>query len=220
VVIPAFAVGRAQQLIYLLRGAMERGEAPEMAIHLDSPMAVDATAIYRKFAEESGLEQVDFERGGRSLLGHGVYLHTTRDESLRLNQLPGPRVILSSSGMLAGGRVLHHLRRLLPEPQNQVVLVGFQAAGTRGRALKEGARYLRIHGQDVPVRAEIVDVPGLSGHADQQELLRWLRGLKVAPTRTFVVHGEPEAARELAKRIEQELGFRCTVPRHLDRFDV
>jgi metallo-beta-lactamase family protein len=218
VLVPAFAVGRAQQLIFLIKGLMERGEAPAMAIHVDSPMAVDATAIYRRHAEECGLEGIDLERGGRPFFGTGVYLHPTRDDSMRLNDLQGPRVILSSSGMLAGGRVLHHLRRLLPEPGNMVVLAGFQAEGTRGRALLHGARYLRIHGRDVPVRAEVIDVPGLSGHADRDELLRWLKGLP-PPQRTFIVHGEPPSARALAQRLEQELHFPCTVPRHLERFE-
>jgi metallo-beta-lactamase family protein len=198
---------------------MERGDAPEMAIHLDSPMAVDATEIYRRHAEECGLEGIELERGGRSIFGTGVYLHRSREDSMRLNALTGPRVILSSSGMLAGGRVLHHLRRLLPEPQNVVVLAGFQAIGTRGRALKEGARYLRMHGQDVPVRAEIADVPGLSAHADCDELVRWLSALTAPPKHTFVVHGEPPAAGALARRLLSQLGFACTVPAHLDRFD-
>ncbi len=219
VLIPAFAVGRAQQMIFLLRGLMERGEAPELAIHVDSPMAIDATSIYRRHAEECGLETIDFERGGRPVFGHGVYLHCTREDSLRLNGLSGPRVILSSSGMLAGGRVLHHLRRLLPEPRHVVVLAGYQAEGTRGRRLQNGARFLRMHGQDVPVRAEVAMVPGLSGHADRDELVRWLSGMAEPPRRTFVVHGEPRAAEALKQRLESELRFSCTVPVHLDRFE-
>jgi metallo-beta-lactamase family protein len=219
VLIPAFAVGRAQQMIFQLRGLMDRGLAPSMAIHLDSPMAIEATEIYRRHAEEAGLEKVALRDGARLLYAREVYLHDSHEESMRLNKLAGPRVILSSSGMLAGGRVLHHLRRLLPEPQNVVVLVGYQAEGTRGRTLLQGAKFLRMHGQDVPVRAEIAEVPGLSGHADQDELVRWLRGLPAPPKRTFVVHGEPVASATLAQRLEKELSFRCTIPGHLDRFE-
>lgn len=217
--IPAFAVGRSQQLIWLLRQIMEAGEAPELAIHLDSPMAVDATAIYRRYPEEAGLESVLLQRANGPLFGHGVYLHSSREESMRLNDLAGPRIILSSSGMLAGGRVLHHLRRLLPEPQHVVVLAGFQAIGTRGRALKDGARYLRMHGGDVPVRCQVAEVPGMSGHADAGELLRWLRDLPAPPARTCVVHGEPEAAATFAARLGRELGHTATVAGDLERIE-
>jgi metallo-beta-lactamase family protein len=218
--IPAFAVGRAQQMIFLLRQAMEGGAAPEMAIHLDSPMACDATDIYRRYAEEDGLEAIEFDQGGRTLFGRGVYLHATREESMRLNQLKGPRVILASSGMLAGGRVLHHLRRLLPEPENFIVLAGYQADGTRGRALKEGATKLKFHGEEVPVRATIAEIPGLSGHADADELLRWLGGATPPPKRTFIVHGEPAASAALAQRLTRELAFSCTVPVHQECFEL
>ena len=215
--IPAFAVGRAQQMVYLLRRLMVRGDAPELPIHIDSPMAVDATAIYRRYPEEHGLEEIDFVECGGSLHGNGVFLHCSREDSMRLNTLPGARVILSSSGMLAGGRVLHHLRRLLPEPKHTILLAGYQAEGTRGRFLKQGARFLRMHGQDVPVRAEIAEVPGLSAHADSDELMRWLRGLAAPPRQTFVVHGEPASAEALARRLRSELHFDCTVPTHLER---
>jgi metallo-beta-lactamase family protein len=139
---------------------------------------------------------------------------------MRLNQLKGPRVILASSGMLAGGRVLHHLRRLLPEPENFIVLAGYQADGTRGRALKEGATKLKFHGEEVPVRATIAEIPGLSGHADADELLRWLGGATPPPKRTFIVHGEPAASAALAQRLTRELAFSCTVPVHQECFEL
>jgi metallo-beta-lactamase family protein len=183
-------------------------------------MAVDATEIYQRYPEEHGLEDVAMKSCGQPVFGRGVYLHCTRDESMRLNSLEGPRVVLSSSGMLAGGRVLHHLRRLLPDSRNFVVLAGFQAEGTRGRALLDGAKFLRMHGQDVPVRAELVDVPGMSGHADADELLRWLRGLPAPPKRTFVVHGEPAAAATLAQRLDRELGMHCHAPAHLESVEL
>lgn len=217
--IPSFAVGRAQQLIWLLRQIMDAGEAPELALHVDSPMAVDATAIYRRYPEEHGLETIALEHGSGPLFGRGVYLHSTREDSMRLNELVGPRIILSSSGMLAGGRVLHHLRRLLPEPQHMVVLAGFQAAGTRGRTLRDGARFLRMHGQDVAVRAQVAEIPGMSGHADADELVRWLRGMPVPPQRTYVVHGEPAAATAFAQRVQDELKFPAQVAGHLERVE-
>lgn len=216
VLIPSFAVGRAQQLIVVLRALMKSGEAPEMAIHLDSPMAIEATEIYRRHAEEDGLEAVAFGKASGPLFGRGVYLHSTRDESLRLNALAGPRVILSSSGMLAGGRVLHHLRRLLPDPANAIVLAGYQAEGTRGRLLQNGARTLRMHGQDLPVLARVEGVPGMSGHADADELVRWLRGMPAPPAQTCVVHGEPDAARAFAQRLNGELAFPAKVVGHLE----
>jgi metallo-beta-lactamase family protein len=215
--IPSFAVGRAQQLIYLLRQVMDAGEAPEIAIHVDSPMAVDATAIYRRYPEEHGLEEVALQGPRGPIFGRGVYLHATHEDSLKLNALKGPRVILSSSGMLAGGRVLHHLRRLLPGPENILVLAGYQAAGTRGRALKEGAKFVHMHGQDVPVRARLAEIPGMSGHADADELIRWLRGLPTPPQHVYVVHGEPPAAAALAQRLTHELRFPASVAAHEEK---
>lgn len=209
--VPAFAVGRAQQLLVHLRAAMEREPRLALPIHLDSPMAVDSTAIYRRFPEESGLEELELRSGAQPVFGRDVYLHRTQEESIRLNSLAGPRVIISSSGMLTGGRVLHHLRRLLPGERNVLVLSGHQAEGTRGWLLQRGARSLRIHGQDVPVRASLAELSGLSGHADSDQLLRWVADLP-APRRTFVTHGEPAAARALAQRLTRERGFACEVP--------
>ncbi len=219
VLIPAFAVGRAQQLMVILRELMRSGQAPELAIHLDSPMAVEATRIYQTFAEESGLEAVEFSKASGPLFGSGVYLHSTRDESMRLNSLAGPRIIISSSGMLAGGRVLHHLRRLLPDPANAIVISGYQADGTRGRLLKNGARTLRMHGQDIPVLARVEEVPGLSGHADSDELIRWLRGMPAPPQQSFVVHGESASASAFVKRLETELHFPAHAAVHLERVE-
>ena len=215
--IPSFAVGRAQQLIWLLRQVMEAGEAPEIAIHVDSPMAVDATEIYRRYPEEHGLEEIALQGPRGPIFGRGVYLHATRDDSLKLNELKGPRVILSSSGMLAGGRVLHHLRRLLPAPENILVLAGFQAEGTRGRALKEGAKFVRVHGKDVAVRARLAELPGMSGHADADELVRWLRAVPSPPQHVYVVHGEPPAATALAERLTHELRFPASVAAHEEK---
>ena len=220
VLIGCFAVGRAQQLLYLLHEVMDQGLAPCVPVHLDSPMAVRATRIYRRWPEEAGLEEVPIRpTGSRVLFGCEVFLHATRDESMRLNPLSGPRIILSASGMLTGGRVLHHLRRLLPNPENIIVLSGFQADGTRGRRLQNGEREIRIHGRDVRVRARVEQLSGLSGHADQGELMRWLAPLP-PPRRTFVVHGEEDSALAFAQLLRDERGFDATVPEHGQTFDL
>jgi metallo-beta-lactamase family protein len=210
VLIPAFAVGRTQQLVYLMDKLVTEGRLRPFPIHLDSPMALEATRIYAGFPEA---HRVNLDGiGGRSLLyGKWVHLHRSRQESEALNNLRGPAVIVSSSGMLSGGRVLHHCRVRLPQPENTLLMAGYQAASTLGRALADGAKVVRIHKNEVPVRARVEMLKGLSGHADWRELLRWLAGVKNA-RRLFVTHGEPEAAEALAARIEKDLGLSAHVP--------
>lgn len=213
----SFAVGRAQQLAYLLHGLQEE-RGWNVPVHIDSPMAIDATKVYRRYPEEHGLESVRFLSGAASVFGSNVYLHQTREESMRLNDLVGARVIVASSGMMTGGRILHHLRRYAPDPRAIIVLGGFQAPGTRGAQLQAGATNVRIHGRDVEVNAQVRQLSGLSAHADRDELLRWLSGLP-APKRTFVVHGEPESATAFAGALG-ERGHRAVVPGHGDAFDL
>ncbi len=211
--IPAFAVGRAQQLIYLMDQIVTEGRMRPFPIHLDSPMAVDATRIYASFPDAHRVSLNGI--GGRSLLhGKWVHLHRTRAESETLNTMKGPAVIISSSGMLAGGRILHHCRIRLPKAENTLLITGYQAAGTLGRCLLDGAKVVKIHKGEVPVFAEVRDLKGLSGHADAGELLRWLGAVKTPPRRVFVTHGEEDAALALASRIETERGFRTHVPGH------
>lgn len=209
--IPAFAVGRAQQMIFLMDEIVTEGRLRPFPIHVDSPMAIDATRIYAQFpnAHRVSLNGI----GGRSLLhGKWVHLHKTRKESEALNEMRGPAVIVSSSGMLAGGRILHHCRVRLPKPENTLLITGYQATGTLGRALLDGARVVRIHKGEVPVLAEIAELRGMSGHADAAELLRWLEAVKRPPKRVFLTHGEAEAAEALAGRITRERGFPTHVP--------
>jgi metallo-beta-lactamase family protein len=220
VLIPSFAVGRTQQVTLILRELMNKGRLPEVPIHIDSPMAVNATRVYSRHLNEHNLDAELLDDGRNRLFPHNVHLHRSVDESKDLNDQDGPRIIVSSSGMLSGGRVLHHLRRRLPEPRNLVVLVGYQAAGTRGRALLEGRRSLRIHGRDVPVRSEFLSISGLSAHADRNELLRWIRSGDGLPSSVFVVHGEPESAQALARRLRRDLGCRTHVPRLNDAYDL
>jgi metallo-beta-lactamase family protein len=207
----AFAVGRAQQLIYLLQVLKSENRISNVPIFLDSPMACDATLIYREHHEDHDLSDGDLDPANPILDGPGVQLCRTADESKRLNDIPGPAVIISSSGMMTGGRILHHLKQRLPSPRNTVILGGFQAAGTRGRSLQDGAKWLRIHGQDVTVRAAIDTVPGLSGHADRSALLRWLQPLE-APKQVFLVHGERPSAEALAKTLKSDRGWTVRVP--------
>jgi metallo-beta-lactamase family protein len=216
--IPAFAVGRAQQLIYLMDRLVGEGKLRPFPIHLDSPMAIDATRIYARFPSA---HREPLERLGRSLLhGRWVHLHRTRAESQALNELRGPAVIISSSGMLSGGRILHHCRVRLPHPENTLLITGYQAEGTLGRALLDGARSVRIHKGPVPVLAEIANLKGLSGHADAGEIMRWLSAVRSPPRRVFLTHGEPEAALALAARIEQERGFPSHVPDRDERVEL
>ena len=209
--IPAFAVGRAQQMIYLMDELVTSGRMRPFPIHLDSPMAIDATRIYSQFPDAHRVSLSGM--GGRSLLyGKWVHLHRTRAESEALNEMKGPAVIISSSGMLTGGRILHHCRVRLPHPENTLLITGYQAAGTLGRALLDHVRVVRIHKGEVPVLAEVTDLKGMSGHADAREILRWLSAVKAPPKRVFLTHGEDDAAEALAARIGKERGFPTHVP--------
>ncbi len=203
-VVPSFAVGRAQQIIYVLNVLMHEGRLPELPIHLDSPMAVDATRIYRAFrAEHEGRGELSYRN---------VHLHRSVEESKALNGFKGPGVLISSSGMLSGGRILHHLKRLLPDPRNTVALIGYQAAGTRGRALLQKSPTIRIHRQEIPVAARVEDLCGFSGHADVDEMLRWLGQVSAPPRSVFLVHGEPESSSALAATIKKRLHWEVRVP--------
>ncbi len=220
ILIPSFAVGRAQIVTLLLGDAMRDGLIPRVPIHIDSPMAVDATRIYAKHVGDENLDPDILQNGHSRLFPEGIHFHRSVDESKRLNTLSGPRVIISASGMLTGGRVVHHLHRLLTDERNLIVLVGYQAAGTRGRALLEGRSTVRMHGEDVPVRARLLSLGGLSAHADCDELMRWIRGDGAAPAQVFVTHGEPASAESLAARIERELGVTAHLPRLGDVYEL
>jgi len=217
--IPAFAVGRAQQMIWLMDQLVTTGRLRPFPIHVDSPMAVDATRIYSQYpnAHRVPLDGI----GGRSLLyGKWVHMHRTRAESEALNTMKGPAVIISSSGMLSGGRILHHCRVRLPKPENTLLITGYQAQGSMGRALLDGVKSVRIHKGEVPVLAEVRDLKGLSGHADAGEILRWLGGVKNPPRRLFLTHGELDAADALAAKIGRERGFETYVPALGESWDL
>jgi metallo-beta-lactamase family protein len=215
VVVPSFAVGRAQLLLYHLDRLLQTGAIPKVPVFLDSPMATRATRILFGNAGAHTLTKRDAQR-----VAEVAEVAASVQDSKRVTAMRIPRIIVSASGMATGGRVLHHLKALLPDPRNTVLLGGFQAAGTRGAHLRDGADRIKIHGGYVDVRAEVATLDGLSAHADADELLRWLARIPEPPREVILTHGEPEAADTLRVRVEEELGFACRVARHLERVDL
>lgn len=215
----SFAVGRAQQLIFLLRVLEKAGRIPRLPIYLDSPMAASATLIFNKYHDEHDMSEDRSLSPEHAFKAPNVHIMRTADESKRINGVTGPAVIIASNGMMTGGRILHHLKQRLPDPRNTVVLGGYMAAGTRGRDMQEGRDRIRIHGQDVPVRAQRASISAISGHAGRSELLRWLKPLK-PPKRTFLTHGELTAANALAETLISERGWDVVVPKHGAEFPL
>lgn len=207
VVIPSFAVGRAQSLLFHFYRLREAGRLRNIPIFLDSPMAVDASEIFCAHFDDHRLDK--HECRGACAVAHYV---RTAEESKALMANPMPKVIISASGMATGGRILHHLKHYAPYAKNTILFTGFQAGGTRGAAIVAGATEVKIHGDYIPIRAGVKNLEMLSGHADAAEILRWLRGFTAPPRMTFVTHGEPAASDALRHHIEEELGWPCTVP--------
>jgi len=213
VVIPAFAVDRTEVVLLELRRLVEGHEIPDLPIFVDSPMALAALEVYRRaIAQRSAEIKPGFARHEDPFDPGQLSEIRTVAESKDLNQLHYPSIIISASGMASGGRVLHHLATRLPDSRNCVLLVGFQAEGTRGRDLLTGARQVKLHGHYIPVRAEVVDVTGYSIHADQEELVAWLASAPRPPDTAFIVHGEPDASDALRTRVSTELGWTAVVP--------
>lgn len=208
-VVPSFAVGRAQSLLFLLYQLRQAGEIPELPVFLDSPMAADATALMARFASEHRLSAAECAR----VFG-AAHITNSPEESKAIDQRRGPMIVISASGMATGGRVLFHIRRFGDDPRNTILLVGHQAAGTRGAALQQGARELKMHGVRVAIHAEVVSLHGMSAHADADELISWLATAPRAPRGVFLTHGEPAAADALRLRIQDELGWPAHVPEH------
>jgi metallo-beta-lactamase family protein len=240
VIIPAFAVGRVEELLYWLKRLEEEKRIPILPVFVDSPMAIDALARYTERLRELDAEMQPEERDEKAPLGPAARgepvdrrrQHARRErqlcafcterfrtisspaESKELTASKMPAIVISSSGMATGGRVLHHLRAALPDSRNTVLFAGYQAAGTRGRDLVDGAAAVKIHGQMVPVHAQIARIESMSAHADSQEILRWLRGFAKPPRTTFIVHGEPTAMEALQTSIQQKLGWVTKIPSH------
>ncbi len=209
VIIPSFAVGRAQTLMFHLRRLKDAQRIPDLPVFLDSPMSVDASELFCRDHRAHRLTAAQ----ARAACSVARYVHDV-EESKALDANPVPKVIISASGMATGGRVLHHLKHYAPDPRNTILFAGFQAGGTRGAAMTAGADSVKIHGQYIPVRAEVDNLQMFSAHADADEIMRWLGGFESPPRETFVVHGEPAASDALRHRIEEELGWSCHVAEH------
>ncbi len=221
VLIPAFAVGRTQELLYLIRELEDEKTIPVNPVYVDSPMAAATTVAYGKRTEEQDEDYASvLARQQHPLRTHNLITVASREESKRLNELRGVRVIISASGMMTGGRVLHHALRLVPDPEATLVFVGYQAAGTIGRRILDGEREVKILGQRVPVRCRTARIGGFSAHADWKEILHWLEGMPAAPRRTFLTHGEPPAANAMADHIKERFGWTVEVPVYGQRFEM
>ncbi|NUR60933.1 MAG: MBL fold metallo-hydrolase, partial [Catenulispora sp.] len=214
VLIPAFAVDRTEMILHELTDLARRGVLHEVPISVDSPMAPAALDVYRKALElrRPQLLPSITAHGLGALLPPRLHLARSAEESRRIDTANGPQIVISASGMATGGRILHHLSAALPDPRNTVLIVGYAAVGTRARDLTQGTTTLKIHGRYVPVRARVVDLPGLSAHADYPEILDWL-GSAPAPKTTYLVHGEPAPAEILRERISERLRWTAVVPR-------
>jgi metallo-beta-lactamase family protein len=216
-IIPAFAIGRVEEVLYRLKQLEESSQIPALPVYVDSPMAIKALKYYGAHAGEL---DPDARPARSDVCAFGTArcrpVETMRDSQDLLDR-QGPAIVISASGMATGGRVLHHLARGLPDERNTVLFVGFQAAGTRGRALIEGAKQVKMLGREVPVRARIEKLNEMSAHADADEIVRWLRTFPSPPRVTFLVHGEPPARAALRARIEKELGWTVRVPEHEER---
>lgn len=221
ILIPAFAIGRTQELIYLIRELEEEKRIPILPVRVDSPMAAAATQAYSHRKEEQDADYASvLARRQHPLRTHSMVTASSREESKRLNNEEGTRIIISASGMMTGGRVLHHARRILPDSRSTIVFVGYQAAGTTGRRILDGEREVKIMGQWTQVNCHIERIGGFSAHADWKEVLRWLEGMPAPPRCTFNTHGEPEAAQAMRDHIAERFGWRVEVPQYGDKFEL
>lgn len=215
VIIPSFAIGRAQAVLYCIHLLKEQHRIPDLPVFLNSPMAADATHLYQRYRHEHRLTPEQTKA-----MGQVARIVNSVEESKRLNDLHMPAIIVSASGMASGGRVLHHLKSYAPDPRNSILFAGFQAAGTRGASIVAGAETVKIHGQHVPIRAEVALIESLSAHADRDELLAWIGAMPSAPQRIYITHGEPVAADALRQAIEERHQWACTVPEYRDTVDL
>ena len=221
ILIPAFAVGRAQEIVYFIRELEDEKRIPILPVCVDSPMAAAATRAYAKDKEEQDEEYAAaLKTTPTPLQTHSMLACNTRDESKRINVMEGSRIIISASGMMNGGRVLHHALRLLPDENATVVFVGYQAAGTLGRRVADGEKQVKVLGQWIPVKCKIEKFGGFSAHADWKEVIRWLEGMPSAPKRVFVTHGEPDSAEAMAKHIRERFGWQIEVPQYGEKMEL
>jgi metallo-beta-lactamase family protein len=219
--IPSFAVGRTQALLFTIRELEEQGKIPALPVYVDSPMAIDTTRVFERRKGDYDMQAKILELNGKRIL-HPQKLRfaRTREESMKINDVKNRAIIISASGMATGGRILHHMAQRLPESKNTMLFIGYQAEGTRGRAIQEGNRSVKIHGEQVPVEAHIDSISGFSAHADYNEILAWLMGFNRPPRKTFIVHGEVGASQALAAKIRQKLGWDVEVPQYESTYQL
>ncbi len=215
VVVPAFAVGRAQTLLYHLWQLRQAGRLPDVPVYLDSPMAIRASELLGSYPRDHRLPSEVYE-GMRAMANYSL----DSEQSKKISESTDPKIIVSASGMATGGRILHHLKAFAPDPRNTIMVTGYQVPGTRGAALLAGERQIRVYGEWVPIKAQVANLAMLSAHADADELIRWARGFTAAPKQVFVVHGEPQPADTLRSRLGREFGWSATVPRPGQVFDL
>ena len=221
ILIPAFAVGRAQEIVYFIRELENEKRIPILPVCVDSPMAAAATQAYARRTEEQDEEYAKaLKTNPTPLRTHSMLACSTRQDSKNINGMQGARIIIAASGMINGGRILHHALRLLPDENATVVVVGYQAAGTTGRRVSDGEKQVKILGQWVPVRCKLEKIGGFSAHADWKEVVRWLEGMPAAPKKVFITHGEPDAAKAMAMRISERFGWPIGVPQYGERFEL
>jgi metallo-beta-lactamase family protein len=221
VIVPAFAVERTQKFLFMLKELVESGQIPSLPVYCDSPMAIKAVEIFMKHSEEYTPQAADLIRKyGSPIQWPGFTFSQTAEQSKKINESHYPSIIVSSSGMVTGGRILHHLAQRLPDPRNLVIFIGFQAVGTRGAIIKNGAPEVKIFGDFVPIRAQVAALEQFSDHADPPELLEWLRTFKNKPGATYLVHGEPAASSQLRDLMKKELGWNVQVAEYMERVEV
>ena len=221
IIIPAFAVERTQKFIFMLKEMMEAGEIPRVPVYCDSPMAIKAVEIFMKHSEEYTPESAELiSKYGSPVDWPGFTFAQTAEESKKINESSYPSIIISSSGMVTGGRILHHLAQRLPDPKNLVIFIGFQAPGTRGAIIKSGAPEVKIFGEFIPIRAHVAAIEQFSDHADPPEMLEWLRTFKNKPGVTYLVHGEPAASSQLRDVMKKELGWNVRVAEYMEKVGV
>lgn len=220
-IIPAFAVGRTQTLLYMLRELEEMSKIPILDVYVDSPMAINSLKVFQDHVPEFSLEaRMKALKGAHVFTPKKLHICKTRDESIKINNVKNKAIIISSSGMVTGGRILHHMIQRLPDSQNTVLFIGYQAEGTRGRTIMEGKPEVKIHGQYVPINAKIEHFTGMSAHGDYNEILAWLLGFNKAPERTFIVHGEPDSSEAMAKRIREAYAWDVVVPKMNESYEL
>jgi metallo-beta-lactamase family protein len=220
VMIPAFSVGRTQNILYFIKEMLSKGMIPDdTEVYVDSPMAIAATELYRRHLDAHKITEAYLQEDEAFIaLRKNLIFVRSHEASVYLNQKKKGAIIISASGMMTGGRILHHLANRLPNPQDTLMIVGYQAVGTRGRRIVDGEKTIRLLGMDVPVRCQVLQIPGLSAHADQTELLHWLKHFRERPKWTFLIHGEPDALGDFKSKIEEELGWNPIIPDYLESF--